>query len=254
MIPDGVARRAELRAGERLCDLQCGGYWLIQKENAFRFSMDAVILSHFAAPKKRDRAIDLGGGEGIVGILMAAHAPWLSVDIVEQQRDMADMAARSVQMNELADRIRVYAMDMREAPRRLGYGCYSLCTCNPPYGGIGTTVVNADPAQRMARHETEITIAEICQTAAALLKNGGRFVAIFPATRAFELMKAMDSARLSPKRAQLIYGSVEKPPKRLLLEGVKQGGAQMHWLPPLIQFEADGTLTQGWLQAYSDGL
>ncbi len=36
--------------GERLDDLQCGGYRLIQRPDAFRFGTDSVLLADFAAP------------------------------------------------------------------------------------------------------------------------------------------------------------------------------------------------------------
>lgn len=85
-----------LLPGERLDDLQCGGYRLIQRPDAFRFGTDSVLLADFAAPRPRTRAVDLGCGTGAVAMLMAAHEPGLCVDAVELQPDIADMARRSV--------------------------------------------------------------------------------------------------------------------------------------------------------------
>ena len=85
----------ELRPDERLDDLQCGGYRLIQRPGGFCFGTDAVLLAHFAAPRKKERAADLGCGNGIISILLAAHRPDISIEAVEIQSDVAEMAARS---------------------------------------------------------------------------------------------------------------------------------------------------------------
>ena len=54
---------------ESIDDLQLNGLQLIQKEQGFRFGVDAVLLSHFANVKKKHRVIDLCTGTGIVVIL-----------------------------------------------------------------------------------------------------------------------------------------------------------------------------------------
>ena len=62
-----------LKAGERLDDLQIKGYEIIQSPGRFCFGMDAVLLSHFALIKKREKALDIGTGTGILPILLAAR-------------------------------------------------------------------------------------------------------------------------------------------------------------------------------------
>ena len=74
-----------LKPGERLDDLQCGGLMLIQRPDVFRFGTDSVLLADFAAPRRKDSAVDLGCGTGAIALLMAAHRPGLRVDAVELQ-------------------------------------------------------------------------------------------------------------------------------------------------------------------------
>ena len=140
-----------LLPGERLDDLQCGGYRLIQRPDAFRFGTDSVLLADFAAPRPRTRAVDLGCGTGAIATLMAAHEPALCVDAVELQPDVADMARRSVRLNRLEDRVRVFAGDMRDAHAFLGHGKYALAVCNPPYGRAGGTLPSRNEGVRLAR-------------------------------------------------------------------------------------------------------
>ena len=50
----------ELKQGERLDDLECKGYKIIQDEKRFCFGMDAVLLSGFANVKPGEKVVDLG--------------------------------------------------------------------------------------------------------------------------------------------------------------------------------------------------
>lgn len=240
-----------LKPGERLDDLQCNGLKLIQRPDAFRFGTDSVLLADFAAPRRGERAVDLGCGTGAVALLMAGHRPDMTVDAVELQADVADMARRSVALNRLEDRVSVYCIDMREAWRTLGAGRYSLAVCNPPYGRSGAALESVSETVRLARHEGDLTPAAVARAAAMLLKNGGRFCVVYPAPRAYELMRAMDGCDIAPKRLRTVHGVEGRAPKFVLLEGVKQGGEGLHWLPPLMLRHPDGTFTDEWRRIYT---
>ena len=239
-----------LLPGERLDDLQCGGYRLIQRPDAFRFGTDSVLLADFAAPRPRTRAVDLGCGTGAVATLMAAHEPTLNVDAVELQPDVADMARRSVRLNRLEDRVRVFAGDMRAAHAFLGHGQYALAVCNPPYGRAGATLPSANEGVRLARHEGDLTAEGVAESAARLLKNGGRLCVIFPAPRALEMLRAMEDCGIAPKRLRTVHGMPERAPKFLLIDGVRGGGKGLHWLPPLVLRNADGSFSDEWKRIY----
>jgi len=239
-----------MRPGERLDDLQAQGYRILQRPDAFCFGTDAVLLADFAAPRRQDRAADLGCGNGIIAILMAAHCPNLQVDGVEIQAEMADMAARSVQINGLDARVRIHNMDMREAWQALGQGGMSLVVCNPPYGRQGAALVNVDEKKRIARHEDGLCAQDVAQSAAKLLKYGGRFCVIYPAGRAFEMMTAMQACGLAPKRIRTIHSRAGKAPKLVLMDAVKGGGSMLHWLEPLILYNDDGSHSAEWRRIY----
>ena len=59
---------------ERIDDLQCNGYRIIQDSEGFCFGMDAVLLANFAVPAvtSETRLLDLCSGTGIVPLLIAA--------------------------------------------------------------------------------------------------------------------------------------------------------------------------------------
>ena len=239
-----------LKPGERLDDLQCGGLRLIQRPDAFRFGTDSVLLADFAAPRAKDRAVDLGCGTGAIAILMAAHRPGLRVDAVEIQPEIADMARRSVLLNGMEDRVNVIEGDLREVWRELGLGSRSLVVCNPPYGRGGAALLNENESTRMARHEGDLTPSALARAAELLLKSGGRFCAIYPAPRAYELMRALDEHCIAPKRIRTVHGVAGRAPKFALIEGVRDGGEGLHWGEPLALRNADGSFTEEWHRIY----
>ena len=240
-----------LKPGERLDDLQCNGLKLIQRPDAFRFGTDSVLLADFAAPRRNDRAVDLGCGTGAIAMLMAAHQPGLHVDAVEIQPLIADMARRSVLLNNMQAFIDVHEMDMREAWRSIGAGLRSLVVCNPPYGRSGAALESVTDAKRIARHEGDLPPCDIARSASMLLKNGGRFCVIYPAPRAFEMMQAMQENHLAPKRIRTVHGVEGRAPKFVLMDAVKGGGPGLHWLEPLVLRHADGSFTPEWHRIYT---
>ncbi len=239
-----------LKEGERLDDLQCDGLKLIQRPDVFRFGTDSVLLADFARPGAKDRAVDLGCGTGAIALLMAAHRPGLIVDAVEIQPGIADMARRSAALNGMDDRVRVLNADMREAWRTLGAEAYTLAVCNPPYGKVGAALESANEARRVARHEGDLAPGDIARAAARLIKNGGRFCVIYPAPRAFEMMRAMYENRLAPKRVRTVHGVAGRAPKFVLMDAVKGGGEGLHWLEPLVLRHPDGSFTEEWHRIY----
>ena len=242
-----------LRPGERLDDLQWGGLRLIQRPDAFRFGTDSVLLADFAAPKRTDRAADLGCGTGAIATLMAAHCPGLRVDAVEIQPEIADMARRSVALNHMEEQICVREGDLRDCWRALGAQSRTLVVCNPPYGRDGSALTSRSETTRIARHEGGLSPEELARAAARLLRSGGRFCVVYPAPRIYEMMRAMDDCRLAPKRIRTVHGVAGRAPKLVLLDAVKDGGSQLYWLEPLVLRDADGEYTDEWRRIYRVG-
>ncbi|MBR0464486.1 MAG: tRNA1(Val) (adenine(37)-N6)-methyltransferase [Clostridia bacterium] len=241
---------ALLRPGERLDSLSYADMAIIQRPDAFRFGTDAVLLSDFTAVRPRQRVIDLGCGTGVIALLVASREPSAHLTAIEIQPDIADMAARSVAMNEMADRIDVRCLDMRAAARTLGYGGYHVAICNPPYGKMGAALLNPDKSVRQSRHEETCTPDDVCRAGFELLRTGGRLCVIFPAPRAFEMMRAMAGHRLEPKRVRTVHARPDTPPKLILMEAVKDGGEGLHWMPPLVLSDENGAPTDEWKRIY----
>lgn len=228
---------------ERIDDLQRGGLRVIQRADAFRFGTDAVLLADFAAPRRHDRVCDLGTGTGIIPLLLYARENTISADAVEIQPDMADMAARSMAMNGLNEKIRVLPGDLRSIRTLLPHARYDLVTCNPPYGKAGGTLLNPDASKRLARHEESCAIEDVACAAAWLLQNGGRLCCVFPAARMIELNDAMRKYRMAPKRIRMVHSRVEKAAHLCLMEGMLDARPGLIIEPPLVIYDENNAYT-----------
>jgi len=234
----------DLKQNERIDDLQRNGLRVIQRTDGFRFGTDAVLLSHFAAPRRRDRVCDLGTGTGVIPLLLYAREDTIDADAVEIQPDMAEMAARSMALNGLAARIRVHAGDLRDIRGLLPHGQYDLVTCNPPYGKAGGTLLNPAQSKRLARHEETCAIGDVARAAAWLLHGGGRLCCVFPAARLLELIDALRACRLEPKRLRLVHSRADKAAHLCLAEAMLDARPGMIAEPPLIIYTPSGAYTE----------
>ena len=101
---------------ERIDDLQRNGYRIIQKKKGFCFGMDAVLLSGFAQVKEGEVAVDLGTGTGIIPILLEAKTKGKHFTGLEIQEEVAEMAGRSVRLNQLENRVDIVRRHQRSQP------------------------------------------------------------------------------------------------------------------------------------------
>lgn len=227
------------------------GFGLViwQGPAAYRFGTDAILLSHFAATHKTDRLADLGTGTGILPLLIHSRTGFSHCDALEINPGAAALAAQSVAENHLQASIRVLEMDYRQ-PESLPAGGYDAVVCNPPFSRRGAGLVNKGEVRAQARHEVTAGIADVCNAAAYLLRNGGSLYVIFPAGRTADLFSALREKRLEPKRICPVQPYQNKPANRILVQAVRMGRPHIIWEPTLAVFQAPGIYTEECKQIY----
>lgn len=235
----------QLEPGERLDDLMTKGYQLIQSDDVFSFSMDAVLLAYYATVRPNDRILDLGTGNGVIPILLTTRTkdPAKRIVGLELQERLASMARRSVAGNRLEQRIEIVQGDMREAARLLGHGQFDLVTCNPPYRPAGQGDPNENEYVRIARHELTCTLHDAVTAAAQTVKSGGKVAFVHRPDRLVDLLFEMRGVKLEPKRMRLVHPRVRQKPSIVLVEAIKVGKPDIKVDPPLIVYGEDGRLT-----------
>lgn len=230
----------QLKDGERLDELQRNGYRIIQDPKRFCFGMDAVLLAGFAKVRPGEKVLDLGTGTGILPILLEGRTKGAFFTGLEIQEESADMAGRSVRLNNLEDRIHIVTGDIKEANRLFGAGSYHVVTSNPPYMTDLHGLKNPNEAKAIARHEILCTLEDVVSQAAVLLMPGGRFYLVHRPFRLAEIITCLCAHGLEPKRLQLVYPYADRKPNMVLFEALKGGRSGMTVEKPLIIYERPG--------------
>lgn len=228
-----------IKNDEVLDDLQ-NGFYIIQKQNGFKFGVDAVLLSDFAASARSSRTLDLCTGTGIVPILLAAKTNTENICALEIQEDIADMARRSIEYNKLADRVQITCGDLKNAPEIYGRGCFDKITCNPPYMKCGAGLRNDTDTKSVSRHELLCTLDDVIYVSSQLLVSKGRFYMIHRPSRLADIMCAMRKFHIEPKKLRFVHPHADSAPNLVLVEGMKDGGDELKILPPLSVHSSDG--------------
>ncbi|MCR5195397.1 MAG: tRNA1(Val) (adenine(37)-N6)-methyltransferase [Pseudobutyrivibrio sp.] len=239
-----------VRSDERVDDLQINGYKIIQHPDKFCFGMDAVLLSSFAKVKEGEVAIDLGTGTGILPILLEAKTEGEHFTGLEIQSESAEMANRSVILNNLQDKIDIIEGDIKEASKIFGKASMNVVTSNPPYMTNHHGLKNPNDAKAIARHELLCSLEDVVRETSALLKQMGRCYFVHRPFRLVEIITLMRQYKLEPKRMRLVYPFVDKEPNMVLIEGVKGGGPQLTVEKPLIVYDAPGAYTKEIYEIY----
>ncbi|MDF2568571.1 MAG: yfiC [Sporomusa sp.] len=238
-----------LKSGERIDDLIINNLKLIQHPDEFCFSLDAVLLAHFASVRCGGSAVDLGTGTGVISLLLLARGA-ASVTGLEINLDMADRARRTAAGNGLADRFNIIHGDMRQVSKLLPGGGFELVVSNPPYRPVGGGYISPNDRVAMARHEVTANLADVVAAAKYLVKYRGRFAMVHLPERLAEITLAMCAAGIEPKRLQLVYPAIGKKPNMLLIEGVRGAKPGIDVLPPLIVYTTDGSYSEDIMKLY----
>ena len=234
----------ELKDEERLDDLQRNGDQIIQKKDGFCFGMDAVLLSGFAAVKPGEKAIDLGTGTGIIPILLEAKYEGEHYTGLEIQDEVAEMAARSVALNHLEEKVSIVKGDIKEASRLFGAASFDVVTSNPPYMNDAHGLKNPDLPKAIARHEVLCTLDDVAREAAKLLRPGGRFYMVHRPHRLIEIITALTKYKLEPKRMKMVHPFVDKEANMVLIEAVRGGKSMIKVEAPIVVYREPGVYTQ----------
>ncbi|MBQ6857598.1 MAG: tRNA1(Val) (adenine(37)-N6)-methyltransferase [Lachnospiraceae bacterium] len=235
--------QVDLMENERLDDLQRNGLKIIQKTDGFCFGMDAVLLSGFATVKPGEKVLDMGTGTGIIPLLLSAKTKGEHFTGLEIQDVIADMAARSVNLNHLEEKIEIVNGDIKEASRIFGAASFDVVTTNPPYMNDAHGLKNPTEVKAISRHEVLCTLEDVVREGAKVLKSGGRMYMVHRPHRLIEIITAMKQYKLEPKRMKMVHPFLDKEANMVLIEAVKGGGSWLKMEAPIVVYKETGVYT-----------
>lgn len=242
----------ELLENERIDDLEFKNLKIIQNRLGFCFGIDSVLLSDFAKGiKKNSIVVDIGTGTGIISILLSAKTDIKKIYGIEIQEDVANMAKRSVALNELEDKIEVINTNIKDIFNFLEPNKIDAIVTNPPYMKLNTGAQNEEKKKLISRHEVECTLEDIIKISYKLLKSNGEFYMVHRAERIVDILYYLRQYKLEPKVLRFIQPKENKEPNLVLIKAVKNAGYQLTLEKPLIIYNNDGSYTDEILEIYN---
>ena len=204
----------------------------LSREGVFPLSSDSAWLGAFVRLTGVRRVCDLGCGGGVLGLQLLGRKPELEVSALDILPEAAAAAEENAALNGFP--MSVVCGDLRDWRQYFRPGSFDLAVSNPPYHPADGPAAAGN--RGIARQES-CTPGELCEAAAGLVRQRGRFCLVYPPRRLPELISAMEAAGLAPKRLRLVHKNAKTAPCAALLEGVKGGGKGLAVLPPLLTEE-----------------
>ncbi|GAB3054407.1 tRNA1(Val) (adenine(37)-N6)-methyltransferase [Virgibacillus ainsalahensis] len=218
---------------------------IIQSPTAFSFSLDAVLLAHFAyVPIKRGSILDFCTGNGVIPLLLSKRTK-AQITGVEIQKRIFSMAERNVRLNDLSGQISMIHGDLKEMQPVLGQSSFDVVTCNPPYFRTPSKrEYNENEYLTIARHEVFCTLEDVIKACKLHVRPGGKVAMVHRPGRLVDIIALFRKYKLEPKRLQFVYPKKGKDANMLLIEGTRDGKADLKTLPPLYIYNENGTYTE----------
>ena len=242
----------ELKKNERIDDLEFKGLKIIQNEKGFCFGMDSVLLSDFAKNMKNNSTVlDLGTGTGIIPILLCGKTNLKKVVGIEIQQDVANMAKRSSQLNNLQDRFEVVNTNIINLKNIYEKQSFDVIVTNPPYKKENTGITNENEAKLISRHEITANLEDFISISKDLLKDKGEFYMVHRPERLVDILSLMRKYKIEPKILKFVSPNKNKEPNLILIKGIKNANSFLKIEKNLYVYNEDGKYTNEILKIYN---
>ena len=241
------------RSGERLDKLEDSNRVVLQKPKSFCFGMDAVLLSQLTKLKATDFICEFGTGSGVIPLVLSGRRNDVKIIALEIQREMAEMAQRSVFLNGMQNQISIIEADFCQASALFGTAIFDLVITNPPYRSLNRGLINPVHEKAVARHEMQAELEKWVKEVARILKPKGRLTMVYRPQRLAELISVLKANQLEPKRMILIQSKSNRAPYLVFLESVKDANPELIVERPLIIYQKTGEYTDELWNLYRGG-
>lgn len=200
---------------------------LIEKKDSLTFGTDAYLLSAYLKTRVGKVGVELGCGSGVISLLALSKKKCRHVYGIEVQEEIAEVARRNAELNGLEKSFSVIGSDLRSVRANdIGFEV-DFVFSNPPYMKADGGKQNVNEQKNISRHEIFGEINDFCACAKRLLKHGGDFYVVYRPDRIADLIYALKSNNLEPKKLTFIHKNTDTPPSLLLISAKKGGKSGM---------------------------
>lgn len=218
---------------------------IYQDTEKFNFSLDSVLLPNFVTINKNVKNIlDIGTGNAPIPLILSTKTKAKIIG-VEIQKEVSELAKKSVKINNLEKQIEIINADINEIKDKFPVNHFDIITCNPPFFKTNNdSKLNKNEFKTLARHEITLNLDQICEIAKRLLKNNGILCIVHRPERLTDILHIYKKNNIEPKKIKFIHPKQNKEANIVLVEGKKNARPGVKVLPPIISHEKDGEYTK----------
>lgn len=220
-------------------------YYIVQDTQMFNFSLDSVLLPNFVTINKNVKKIlDIGCGNAPIPLILSTRTKAKIIG-VEIQKEVFDLAQKSVDINKLNNQIEIINADINDIYNQFETESFDIITCNPPFFKVNKdSNLNKNDYKTIARHEIKLNLDDIFKIAKKLLKNNGYIAIVHRPERLVDIITTMKKYNIEPKKVQFIYPKTNMEANILLVEGTKNGKEGLKILSPIYTHLDNGEYTE----------
>ena len=243
--------KIKLKNDEVIDDLEFEGLKIIQNNNWFKFGIDSILLSDFSKNIKDDSLVlDIGTGTGIISVLLSKKINAKKIIGIEIQSEVADMARRSVKLNNLENKIEIINDDIKNIENYFSNNYFDSIITNPPYQKNNTGLKSESKEKLISKHEIECDLEDIIKKSYKILKDKGEFYMVHRPERLTDIMFLMRENKIEPKEIRFVYPKITEKPNLILIKGIKNAKEFLKIQKPLIIYNENGGYTNEILKIY----
>lgn len=197
------------------------GISIIQSDNYYKFTQDAILLANFCNIKHSDDVLELCAGSGVISFYAYSLCPYNHLYFNEIQPEMCEIIKENVAFNNFKRRSKIFNCNLKDLKLSDFPKNVDVIICNPPYQKLNpNSKINERPEIAMARHELSATLDDIIKKTAELLKDKGRLYMVHLASRSTEIVVLCEKYGMQVKQMKFIYNN-DKEAYLVLVEAVK---------------------------------
>lgn len=181
--------------GYRRVLLPVDGKYIYQPSSGQPVSCAAAFLQRCVIAHHGDgdmRVMDLGCGNGIVGIMLGLHRPSWRIKGIDIQPDLVKLAEYNAKICGINA---CYSEGDIRNPETLGSG-YDLIVANPPWIKMDAGIISPDRSRALARTELVCSMPDVVNACECLLSSGGCAYILYPVFRAREFSGTLKNSLL----------------------------------------------------------
>ena len=242
----------KLNENERIDDLEYKNLKIVQDKDGFCFGIDSVLLSDFAKEiRSKSIVLDLGTGNGVLGILLCGKTNLSKIYGVEIQEDIAKIAQKSINLNKLNNRFEIINDNIKNLNSYFKNDSIDAIISNPPYIKDNSGLKNESQKKLIARHEITANLEDFISVSSKLLKSNGSLYMVHRPERLADLFYLLKKYKLEPKKLRFVQSFTNSKPKFFLIKATKNANSFLNVEQPLIIYNSDGNYTDEILKIYN---